>query len=219
MAVAHAMNPTKTAKTIASYDKNAQQFEAKFLNFAPYREKIALFQKNHLGTGKTAILDVGCGPGNHSRYLYSLNNQYHITGIDLSEKMIELAQMNAPFCRFIQGDIRNLNLNTKYDAVIASFCIVHLSDSEVTEFIAQTSTLLNSNGFLYLSFIEGDQAGFMKPDFFEDKIYFNFFERKKIISLLANNLFNIIDLYEYDYLEESGATSKEIFIFAQKTDP
>lgn len=209
----------KTTRTIESYNRNAKKFEAKFLNFAPYQKKLALFQKKCLGLGKITILDVGCGPGNHSRYLYSLNNKYQITGIDLSEKMIQLAQKNAPHCHFIQGDIRDLKLNQTFDAVIASFCIVHLSDGEVGKFIAQTNALLNPHGHLYLSFIEGDQAGFMKPDFFDDKIYFNLFKRDKIKRLLARNLFEIRDLYEYDYLDKNGATSKEVFIFTRKVDP
>ncbi len=210
------MDLNKTQRTIESYNKNAKKFEDKFLNFAPYREKIALFQKNCLGLTKARILDVGCGPGNHSRYLLSLNNGYQITGIDLSEKMIERARKNAPDCHFMQGDIRDLDLDQTFDAVIASFCIVHLSDSEVENFIAQINTLLTPHGHLYLSFIEGDQSGFMKPDFFDDRIYFNFFQRREIVRLLTDNFFKVSSLHEYDYLEEDGTTSKEIFIFTQK---
>jgi len=212
------MNTDKTKKTIESYNKNAKKFEDKFLNFEPYREKILLFRKKCLTKNKIKILDVGCGPGNHTAYLYSLNNSYQITGIDLSDKMVELARENAPSCNFIKGDIRNLDSNIKYDAVIASFCIVHLSNNELIEFISKLNTLLNKNGYLYLSFIEGNKVGFLKPDFLDHKIYFNFFERADIIKLLTNNLFKITDLLEYDYLEENRTTSKEIFIFAQKIE-
>jgi len=212
------MKKDKTIKTIESYDKNAKKFEDKFLNFKPYREKILLFQKKHLIHNKATILDIGCGPGNHSRYLYSLNNSYQITGVDLSEKMIELARVNAPNCNFIKDDIRNLDTNIKYDAIIASFCIVHLSDNELIEFISKLNELLNNTGYLYLSFIEGNKTGFIKPDFFDEKIYFNFFERKEVIKLLTSNLFKINELYEYDYIEKNGSTSKEIFIFAQKNN-
>ena len=129
------MNTDKTKKIIKSYNKNAKKFEDKFLNFEPYREKILLFRKKCLTKNKTKILDIGCGPGNHTAYLYSLNNSYQITGIDLSDKMIELARKNAPSCHFIKGDIRNLDINIKYDAAIASFCIVHLSNNELIDFI------------------------------------------------------------------------------------
>jgi 2-polyprenyl-3-methyl-5-hydroxy-6-metoxy-1,4-benzoquinol methylase len=161
-------------------------------------------------------LDVGCGPGNHSNSLYNLNNSYQITGIDLSDKMIELARENTPDCNFIKEDIRNLKGNIKYDAIISSFCIVHLSNNELIEFISKLSILLNNNGYLYLSFIEGNKYGFIKPDFSDNKMYFNFFEREYIIKLLTGNLFKVSDLYEYDYLEKDGSISKEIFIFAQK---
>lgn len=210
------MNTGKTKKIIASYNKNAKKFEDKFLNFEPYREKILLFQKKCLTKNKIKILDVGCGPGHHTAYLYSLNNSYQITGVDLSDKMVELARKNARNCHFIKGDIRNLDNNIKYDAVIASFCIVHLSNNELIDFISKLNRLLNKNGYLYLSFIEGNKVGLIKPDFLDDKIYFNFFERVDIIKLLTQNFFKITDLLEYDYLEENGSASKEIFIFAQK---
>ena len=210
------MKKDKTIKTIESYNKNAKKFEDKFLDFEPYREKIALFQEKYLAHINATILDIGCGPGNHSKYLYSLNNGYKITGIDLSDKMIELARVNAPNCNHIVGDIRKLDTNIKYDAVLASFCIVHLSNEELIEFVSKLSMLLNNEGYLYLSFIEGSRSGFIKPDFFDEKIYFNFFERESIIKLLTDNQFKIDNLYEYDYIVKNGSTSKEIFIFAQK---
>jgi len=131
------MNTDKTKKTIEAYNKNAEKFEDKFLHFEPYRKKIFLFREKCLTQNEMKILDVGCGPGNHAAYLYSLNQGYKITGIDLSDKMIELAKKNAPGCHFIKGDIRNLDSNKKYDAVIASFCIVHLSSKELIDFISK----------------------------------------------------------------------------------
>ncbi len=59
----------------------------------------------------------------------------------------------------------------------------------------------------------------MKPNFFDDEVYFNFFTREEIIRLLSQYPLKVSKLYEYDYLEKDGATSKEIFIFAQKTGP
>ena len=210
------MNTDQTKKTIESYNKNAKKFESKFLNFEPYREKILLFREKYLTRNKMKILDAGCGPGNHAAYLYSLNHSYQITGIDLSDKMIELARKNAPGCHFIKGDIRNLDSDIKYDAVIASFCIVHLSNNELIAFMPKLNRLIYKKGYLYLSFIEGNQVGFMKPDFLDDRVYFHYFEREDITNLLIDNLFKIRELLEYDYLEENGSALKEIFIFAQR---
>jgi len=46
------------------------------MGFTSYIEKISLFQKKYLTHDKTKILDVGCGPGNNTAYLYSLNNRF-----------------------------------------------------------------------------------------------------------------------------------------------
>ncbi len=205
----------KTIKTIEAYNKNAQKFVDKFLTFKPYQEKLSLFQQKYLTGNNMTVLDIGCGPGHHAQYLYNLNNSLQITGIDLSPKMLELAHQLAPDCSFSTGDMRNLTDKIKYDAIIASFCIVHLTGDELQKFIANLSRLLNPNSYLYLSFVEGDKSGFIKPDFFDDKIYFNFFERNRIIELLKTNHFKINELYEYEYQVEHGSTSKEIFIFAQ----
>jgi len=206
----------KTVRTIESYNKNAEKFESKFLNFRPYREKLSLFQQRYLGREKRAILDVGCGPGNNCRLLYDLNSNYQLTGIDLSEKMVELANINAPDCTFIKQDIRKLPMDVHYDAVIASFCIVHLSDDELEAFIPKIGRILNKDGYLYLSFIEGESSGFSIPDFSDDEIYFNCFERSAVIELLVGNGLKAKEVLEYDYPEENGDTSKEIFIFARK---
>jgi 2-polyprenyl-3-methyl-5-hydroxy-6-metoxy-1,4-benzoquinol methylase len=209
------MSIDKTTKTIEAYNKNAQKFVDKFLTFKPYQEKLAMFQQKYLTGSNMTVLDIGCGPGHHPQYLYSLNNDLQITGIDLSLQMLEIARGLAPDCSFNSGDMRNLTDNIKYDAIIASFCIVHLTEAELQEFIANLSRLLNPHGYLYLSFVEGDRSGFIKPDFFDDKIYFNFFQRHRIIELLKSNHFKINELYEYDYQVKHGSSSKELFIFAQ----
>ncbi len=72
------------------------------------------------------ILDLGCGTGGHAIPL-ALRG-YQVTGIDLSNPMLESARMKADQAgvqtRFQSGDVRNLSLDTTFDAVIAMFAVV-----------------------------------------------------------------------------------------------
>ena len=44
--------------------------------------------KNHSTIEVNDIIDLGCGSGKHDSYF---SNNFHVTGIDLSEQMINIA--------------------------------------------------------------------------------------------------------------------------------
>ncbi|MCP4687414.1 MAG: SAM-dependent methyltransferase, partial [Desulfobacterales bacterium] len=57
----------KTAKTIETYDLCAKAFEKDFMDMKLYRDSLEHFAALLLpGAG---VLDLGCGPGNISKYL------------------------------------------------------------------------------------------------------------------------------------------------------
>lgn len=65
------------------------------------------------------ILDIGCGTGRHAIEL--AKRGYKVTGIDLSESMLNKARQNASQAgvqvTFIQKDARKLDFQEKYDLV------------------------------------------------------------------------------------------------------
>jgi len=94
----------KTEITISSYNNNAKSFENRFMDLKLYKDTFNTLVK--IIDSSESILDLGCGPGNVSKYLLNKNNKYKITGIDLSENMVSLAKENVPNAVFIQQDIR-----------------------------------------------------------------------------------------------------------------
>lgn len=205
----------KTATTIDSYNDSAEKFAAKFMDFAPYKSKILHFQKNYAYHAKS-VIDLGCGPGNVSKIFYDQKPSYKITGFDLSKEMVNLAQQNVPNGKFYVGDLRSIELQKTYDIAIASFCIVHLSNGETEEFIQSLSKIINQNGYLYLSFMEGNKAQYESTCFSEKEIYFNYFKRASVIELLEAVGFVIKEITEQNYEEKTGELTKDIFIVAQK---
>ncbi len=69
-----------------------------------------------------SILDLACGTGELTS---KLAEDYELTGVDISEDMLEIAQIKSyemgSKIRYINQDIRNLELFKEYDSII-SFC-------------------------------------------------------------------------------------------------
>lgn len=81
----------------------------------------------------TKILELGCGGGRLSRQL--IKQGYHLTGIDLSTEMLEVARKAAPQGTFLTANICNFSINNSFDAVIAPYNVLNLLPSK--EDIAQ----------------------------------------------------------------------------------
>jgi len=70
------------------------------------------------------VLEIGCGTG---ELLKQVEPSYGV-GIDFSEKMIDIARQNFPKYKFEIDDAENLNLNEKFDYIIASDLLTSLWD-------------------------------------------------------------------------------------------
>jgi SAM-dependent methyltransferase len=75
------------------------------------------------------VLDLGCGTGRHDLLL--AEKGYEVTGVDLSEEMLAVAnfQLSAAThqrfsCNFHQGDIRTICLGSTFDVVISLFHVM-----------------------------------------------------------------------------------------------
>ena len=185
------------------------------MQFKPYLEKVALFQKNFIPRN-SLVLDLGCGPGNNAKILLERDDSCKITGIDLSVEMINMARKNVPGGNFIVQDLREIKPDKNYDAIIASFCIVHLSDDETENLVSKIARMLKAKGSLYLSFMAGKKPGRETTSFSEDEIFFNYFERNAIVKLLLKNSMEIMQVSSEGYRETDRSITEDVFIFARK---
>lgn len=115
----------------------------------------SLIQKYH-PDAKT-ILSLGCGTGKYEFELEKLG--YTITGVDLSQQMIDIANndKDESKCKFIQDDIRSLRLRKKFDIVVSLFHILSYQNSEkdITAFFNTAKQHLKTNGIFIFDFWHG----------------------------------------------------------------
>lgn len=102
---------------------------------------------------KLKVLDVGCGNGNISRYVGAKGHL--VTGIDISANAINKAKelTNLPNVKFRNIPAEKLDSNDKFDLIICSEVIEHLSIPE--QVLTTLKKLLNSNGTLIVTVPNG----------------------------------------------------------------
>lgn len=209
------MTRLNTEITIEAYDKHAVKYADKFDNYAVYQEKITTFQQRYIPRS-AHILDLGCGPGNNIQTILSKDSTCTFTGVDLSSSFLQIAKKRFAKHEFIQEDIRTFTLEKKYDVILASFCIVHLVEIETEAFLRSVSSMLNRNGVLYLSYMNGDNSGFESTSFSEDPLFFKYYDDQFILDRLQASGIGILEVLKEDYHEQDGSITTDTFIFARK---
>lgn len=209
------MEKSNTLQTIAAYDKNAVKYAEKFDNYEIYQNKIRDFQRKHVAR-RSHILDLGCGPGNNIATMLNQDATCIFEGIDLSREFINIAQQRFPNFIFHLKNICDFDLESAYDVVLASFCIVHLTDTEAANFIKKLPTLIRNDGYLYLSYMNGERSGFESTSFSKEKIFFNYYRDEFILEHLAHAGISALEISKEEYAEPDGSTTVDTFIFAKK---
>ncbi len=103
-----------------AYQKSAAYYDAiyHFKDYARESEVLhGLIQQHKRSTGNR-LLEVACGTGAHLAYL---QKHYHAEALDLSEDMLMVARQKFPEVCFHQGDMRDFDLQRRFDVVMCLF--------------------------------------------------------------------------------------------------
>lgn len=189
----------KYKETFDTWNNIASIYQDKFMDFNLYDDSYD-YICNSVTKKKANLLEIGCGPGNITKYLLSKRPDFDIFGIDIAPNMIELAKVNNPTATFEVMDSRQINnLDTKYDGIICGFCLPYLSSTESNELISNSYDLLNETGLIYLSFVEGDPD---KSDFkvgSGGRVYFQFHNLDYLKKQLIKMNFDEIETFKVKY--------------------
>jgi len=201
-----------TTKIFSEY---AGAYEEKFMDMDIYRDEFDLFC-DLISEKNGRILEIGCGPGNCTRYLLEKRPDLDIYGIDVAPKMIDLARVNNPKARFERMDAREINkLTQKFDGIFCSFGLPYFSKKEAQQLIADAKSLLPSKGVIYLSTMEGtvSQSGYESPSTgTADKLFVNYHKADYLLEALKVNGFRDIRVKRFVTNSEEKTTTNLVII-------
>lgn len=206
----------KYEETFETWNKIATLYQDKFMKLDLYNDTYDYICSSISKQG-AKVLEIGCGPGNITKYLLSKRPDFDIFGIDIAPNMIDLAKKNNPSANFEVMDNREIySLKTKYDGIISGFCLPYLSDTEAIDFISQAYELLNENGLLYMSFVEGkpEESGYKVGG--GGRVYFHFHILEHLKEQLVTRKFEEIETFKVAFPRSESETEIHTILIARK---
>lgn len=205
----------KTKIAIKIFDEYAQAYHDKFMDDESYTGSLDMFL-NLIKKKNARILELACGPGNITRYLLRKRPDLKILATDLSPKMLELAKQNIPAASFELMDSREIEgLKETYDGIICGFGLPYLSKPEALDLIKNSAKLLQPDGILYLSTMEGnyENSGWKGPSSGGDqKMYTYYHQADYLKTALAEAGFHLHRLIRHKTDNDENSPNDMVLI-------
>lgn len=156
--------------------------------FAGYYDVLREIYCRIVSASAQTVLDIGFGTGTLTAKLYE--HGCKIFGQDFSEKMIEAAQKKMPDAMLLQGDftkgLAEPLARRKYDAIVATYSLHHLTDAQKVSFLRELHSLLNDGGCIYVGDVAFETRDALEKcrlsagdDWDDEEIYFVYDELKR----------------------------------------
>ena len=160
------------------------------------------------------VLDLGCGNGRAIKYL--IDNGLKGVGIDVSDKMLNLAKKYVPEGNFYKQEFIKIKFKpNSFNAVISFFALNHVSKSEFKEVIKICRNILKKDGFLLLGMVKGEGEGFFEG-FYNQKmsLYGSGYTEEEIANILNLNKYKILK-FEVRHFKGEHFEEDDIYLLAK----
>jgi len=136
------------------------------------------------------VLDVGCGAGIPTGK-YLVNRGLKVTGIDISDTMLEMARKNVPEANFINKDMNNLDFeNEIFDGIISVFALFHVPKKKHLNIFKKFFNILKPGGIMLINTGTSESEGV--SNFFGEPMFWSNYSPKKTLELVKSVGFSIL---------------------------
>ncbi len=145
------------------YDRIGEEYERwSTKGTDPARERYLKVLLEGLPKG-AQVLDLGCGSG--ALATRRLSERFQITGVELSSRMVELAQRNIPTATFVRADMASVEFPPElFDGVCAFYSLTHLPQKELPILLRRVARWLKPGGLFVASMGSGEDPGSVEDE-------------------------------------------------------
>jgi ubiquinone/menaquinone biosynthesis C-methylase UbiE len=209
----------KQQNIIDCYNKTAKNYAYKFIDELNKKHLDRILLKRFVDENiqKEKLIDLGCGPGQTTKFIAD-QELTDIIGIDISEKMINEARKLHPHLAFDTGDMLNMKYrDLTFGSAIAFYSIVHFNYKQIKKAFKEIKRILKEDGHFLFSYHVGEGVVHME-EFLEHKVNidFYFFDTSKIIEIVQETGFEIIDVIERQPYKDVEYPSKRAYLWIKK---
>ena len=173
------------------------------------------------------VLDCGCGAGGPASYL--VKKGYNVTGIDISDQMVEFCEKN------IAGTFKRVSMTNKpkqpFDAVVSMFSTFQLSmRSQYSMLFKQASWLVPGGVLLFGTLaaediVDEETLKEMKVDYIERypvkfmgrDLPTTYITQKRLLSMVQETGLTIHNVEKHLFTAKTGESFNYLYITAQRT--
>ena len=202
------------------YERTAKAYASQFADELDGKSLDRLLLKRFAEelTDKGPVADLGCGPGQTTRFLaqHGLNE---LIGLDISPAMIDAARrFQPPPPEFLVGDMLQLPFPDNSLAGLLSFYgIVHFTEEELAKALREMYRVLQPGGQLLFSFHVGTEVHELSEFLGEEvQITFYYFELEKVLNLLKITGFQTKEIIERHPYQGVEYPSKRAYLLVEK---
>lgn len=204
--------------TFQTWDKLASSYQDRFMDLDLYNDTYDHFCTLVKKQG-ASIFEIGCGPGNITRYLLNKRPDFKVKATDVAPSMLALAKKNNPSVDVALMDCREIDkVQERYDGIVCGFCMPYLSREDSLKFIKDCSGLLPADGVLYFSTIEGDYkaSGYETSGDGQYKVFVYYHEAGYLKQGLEEQDFTLVDFVRKPYTKADGTAAVHMIFIARK---
>ena len=143
------------------------------------------------------VLDVGCGSGVKSKYLVA--HGFKVTGIDISENLLDIARREVPQSEFKIFSMTDIDSMTEtFDGIFAQASLLHIPKKDASSVVKKMARRLIPGGLLYIAVKEirknqlGEEIVKKNGYGYEYELFFSYFTMTELERYLVDAEFKVV---------------------------